>query len=202
MAYEWIIQNYPEPNLLAENIKDGVEIFGVNGNYSWNIWQWHIWQIIVQTTLDIIWYNSSINWEFTFWVDTVAWIVWSVCIEWISGSTLNWNVFLFIFNKITSSTLRYDTIISGMTLSNQHDVRLENDKLYFNYQTNPWNIDKYKYFDLITLVWSSEIDWWYHTWTLVSWWAIYNGLIFSANAIHWVYDSWQTDYVIPYLTIS
>lgn len=37
MAYEWIIQNYPEPNLLAENIKDGVEIFGVNGNYSW--WQ-------------------------------------------------------------------------------------------------------------------------------------------------------------------
>lgn len=43
MAYEWIIQNYPEPNLLAENIKDGVEIFGVNGNYKWDISS--IWSI-------------------------------------------------------------------------------------------------------------------------------------------------------------
>lgn len=122
MVYQWITQNYDDPNLLAENIKKDVTIFGVHGSLEIpNPWTWwNFGDSNSQNFTDIDWSDSYIVSYNIVWnmliikhVRTTIW--WLVQNLWIKPdvTTINYLVDKLWFDSYTS-------IITRRTEQSQH----------------------------------------------------------------------------------
>lgn len=108
MTLQWYTSNFPDADLTPPNIKDGVDIFGVEGTYTglwWNIeiiqWQdevitnWWTWWIGASWPFpESIWRTrvSSITIDVA-WDYTIAWLGWEYHVMWGSywfKLTVNW----------------------------------------------------------------------------------------------------------------
>lgn len=133
MTLQWYTSNFQDTNLIPSNIKDGVDIFGVEGTFEGS-WSWSMWDVL--------------QLELTGWQ-----------INWPLNYIKIWNLFIFGWawvydfdsNKwewgVTSDIDTRTKIMNLLWYTNIVD--------YFEWPTTPdVNINRY-------WIWSVSNNWWY-----------------------------------------
>ena len=67
MTLEWIVSNFPDNDLISENVKSGIDIFGVAWSFAWggnpSYWTtniaWVMWPLIYRTVFENSWKQSA-----------------------------------------------------------------------------------------------------------------------------------------------
>lgn len=185
---EAIVSNYPDADLVSDNIKDWVDIFGVEGTYEWEIPVSSVPGFLIDETSHDIgnWhdhpteFSCTANFEYNgyiFWIARkYGEILWKMN---LSTKAITW----LWENMWESIFYQRDTIYKDW------------DYIYFNYTNNgsiPSDLYNYKY-NYVTNIWySTAVPGHHTTWTLLSWyttiwWLKYTGIHIMTNG------SWNTN---------
>jgi len=135
MSTQWKVANYPDANLIPSNIKDGVSIFGVLGNFSWSISSWD--QIIYWTDPEgndryfdnwDVSYRAVELWDFIYMFAShsryrISWS-WSGIVCWACKyNKTNWDftpIWVHLFNQSGSNSWRfwktYSSYVNGTNI--------------------------------------------------------------------------------------
>lgn len=170
MGYEWIASNYPDTDLVDTNIKDGVDIFGVEWTYTW----WAIWAMWVKYLM-----NSDNNYWDGYWLPVIAvlqywndliscaWSYWSGTYRiWIWYLPINVSP-LEILPTWTNALIQWNTT-DGWTwwAISLSSIYIDWDDIYFNtYNANVWN--KHAVINRTTKTFTNNQSWHHTSWTLI-----------------------------------
>lgn len=196
MWYQWIASNYNDSDLTENNIRDGVEIFGVEGNFEGLTSGWlgnYIWSVSWSTASTILvpGVRAIEFWDYVYFF-CCFWMVW-------------WGMWLFA-SKIHKETLEI-TIIGYLTQSwtwaGQHYIHnsyIDWTDIYINFW-NTWPFWEHIKLDTLTdtLSWASSK---YEIWTIdnstskIIWWKTYTPNMNPATQDGW----WGV--LIAYISIS
>lgn len=111
MWYTWIVNNFDEPNLIPSNIKDGVDIFGVEGSFEWG------------GSGSLGNRQTVVDWLYTIQYKQI----WNIFIFWnIICDVQNW-----ISNPIASSELTRERLKTLLVKDNIDDYK-EQDIWWYN----------------------------------------------------------------------
>lgn len=124
MAYEWIVQNYPEPNLLAENIKKDVEIFGVEWDYIWE------WPISAWSWDDIVVWTYRLKYKI-FWNMILIWYAWT----WNSLWPRYWIVNDELTRNKIADVLWFTTVESNVLTKNANTSSSTSCSIYWDWSS-------------------------------------------------------------------
>lgn len=197
MWYEWIIQNYPEPNLLAENIKNWVEIFGI----LWTLTQtppilsWNApWNIIARSW---IFPNSEQFFAvlssscYTYWIYTYIFYTTRSVGSWSNSKNyIYWLKLNNITNVITG--IPWNWFMNNSTANAFWTTvwYIDWTTIHFNAAANSW---RYVNFNLLTDTYWAQVIWWNTNWTLLTESFIKDWLTYT-ESIYRTWNSWYYYY--------
>lgn len=168
-----------DTDLIPNNIKDSVDVFGITGDYSGGVWTLWVWKSQVYNVSSIQTfpqyaivdrYDVIPNWSLTsFYLvwDELFIAIWS---SYTDVAAQSWATFVKI-NLITWAM----TMIWWVWLADPdgfYDMKYESWHVYFNFSHYLWWWSyEDRYYDIDVAAWTqSTVQVWRHlTWTTISW---------------------------------
>jgi len=186
----WCAGNRNDADLIPTNIKDGVDVFGVEWDYEWLWNDWEITYITDWKRYDAFWGSSgwiitSINAEYI--VDTKFWIIF------ISDkySHLYWGNFQM--NNISKT---WWLTMNWHTFQEVNSVYKESDNIiHINWQYySSWWIASHRDYNPETKILGARANWHVTTWTeITTWWTSKDADNWLTYSLYVVATSWTAE---------
>jgi hypothetical protein len=113
---------------IPENIKDGIDIYGVGGTFEWSAW-WDLWtrETVIDINLDFFYYKKI--WD--------LYLMWWVQFDWMSSTNYPIRWWLALTRERIRDILWKTTIVSYLETT----VWYANSRAYRWWATWSWHID-------------------------------------------------------------